>query len=137
MKRSRPIINRPRVIGIIGCLFLLLSPPPATNAQGVASFYVHSYAGKCLDFGPAPHIVGSPVFSFDCNRTAEQQLQVEEINGRHEVILRAGGLVIGVRTGSANTATPMAAAETELPLELQVEANRLTPQFRNQVFVLD
>src|SRR5262249_4303297 len=125
-----------RVVAITGCLFLLLSPPASTNAQVVTSFFVRSYAGKCLDFGPAPH-VGAPVFIFDCNRTAAQRLRVEEINERHEVILRAGRLVIGVRTGSANPFAAAVVTDVELPLELQEEAVRLSLESRNQVFVLD
>src|SRR5262249_55777106 len=56
--------------------------------------------GKCLEFGappPQPHqaIIGNPLFISDCNGTAAQQVRVEEINDRHEVILRMGNGVIG------------------------------------------
>src|ERR1700730_17685673 len=74
MKRDVPII-RLSDIAITGGLLLLLSMPPSSNAQVVTSFFVRSYAGKCVDFGPGPHAVGSPVFIFDCNHAATQQLR--------------------------------------------------------------
>src|SRR5262245_3851695 len=63
-------------------------------------FTVHNYGGKCLEFGPphpAPHqaILGNPLFISDCNGTAAQQVRVQEVNDRHEVILRMGNGVIG------------------------------------------
>src|SRR3990172_8131622 len=78
-----------------GSLPILVQPP---------AFYVRSYGGKCLAFHPPPHrpiggvsslLGGSPVFIDDCNGTAAQQVGVEEIKDRHEVILRAGSGVIG------------------------------------------
>src|SRR5262249_1860517 len=107
---------------------------PANN-----TFYVRSYCGKCLAYGapppkrePVSPIVStgapaqansSPVFIYDCNRhrtvasdilvdAIPQQVRVEEINDRHEVILHAGSKVIGV---TANFLIEQA------PLELQDE----------------
>src|SRR5262245_61858648 len=64
------------------------------------TFTVRSYGGKCLEFGPphpAPHqaILGNPLFISDCNGTAAQKVRVQEVNDRHEVILRMGNGVIG------------------------------------------
>jgi hypothetical protein len=39
-------------------------------------------------------VPGSPVFFYDCNGSVAQQIRVQEINDPHEVILRAGSLVI-------------------------------------------
>lgn len=61
------------------------------------TFTVVSYGGKCLDFGAPPQVVGAPVFLYECNGTIAQQIVVQEINERHEVILRAGAKVIGVK----------------------------------------
>ena len=61
------------------------------------TFYVVSYGGKCLDFGAPPQVSAAPVFIYGCNGTIAQQVQVQEINGQHEVILRAGPKVIGVK----------------------------------------
>jgi hypothetical protein len=136
MRRGCPRIW-PSLAAITGCLFLLVSLPASTRSQVVSPFFIRSYAGKCLDFGPAPHVIGSPVFIFDCNRTTAQQVRVEEVNSRHEVILRAGPLVIGVHTGSVNAIAPAAVTDVELSLELQEKADHLTPEARNQVFALD
>lgn len=61
------------------------------------TFTVISYGGKCLDFGAPPQISGAPVFIYTCNGTIAQHVVVQEINARHEVILRAGTKVIGVK----------------------------------------
>ncbi len=111
-------------------------PHPAGNP---ATFYLLAFAGtlahgKCLDFGPPPQVAGSPVFIYDCNGTVAQQVLVEEINDRHEVVLHAGTKVIGSR----NRAVPGDATPTEFMLELQNRAN--SPVRRasaNQVFALD
>jgi hypothetical protein len=105
-------------------------------------FVVRSYGGKCLDFGPPPQVKGSPVFIYDCNGTIAQQVSIEEIDDRHDVILRAGDKVIGVKDDPVifpTAAGPEAgvAPEPEKPLELQNEASRLTILSRPQVFALD
>ncbi|MCW5852368.1 MAG: VCBS repeat-containing protein [Anaerolineae bacterium] len=122
---------------------------PTAAAQGGVSelattplFYVRSYGGKCLDFGPPPQAAGAPVFIFDCNGTIAQQVRIEEVNDRHDVILRAGSKVIGVKQGWTNAskdqdAQAPEAAATETPLELQNEANRTTVFSLGQVFALD
>src|SRR5262249_19540411 len=61
-----------------------------------STFFVRSYGGKCLDFGASPQVGGAPVFIYDCNRTIAQQIRIEEINDRHEVILHAGTMVLGI-----------------------------------------
>jgi hypothetical protein len=105
-------------------------------------FVVRSYGGKCLDFGPPPQVKGSPVFIYDCNGTIAQQVSIEEVDDRHDVILRAGDKVIGVKEDVVifpAAAAPAAgvAPEPETPLELQNEASRLTILSRPQVFALD
>ena len=136
-----------------GLLFLGVAfalEPGATVAEETAilvappikpPFFVRSYGGKCLDFGPPPQVSGSPVFIYDCNGTIAQQVRIEEVNGRHDVILRAGNKVIGVKPLNfpAAPAAPAAgvASESEMSLELQNEANPLTVLFTRQVFALD
>ena len=126
----------------VAYLLVLLSVPATTYAQTAPTFYVHSYGhsyggngGKCLDFGPPPQVDRSPVFIFDCNGTVAQQVRVEEVNDRHDVILRAGTKVIGVPRSTAPAEG--AATESELPLELQSEASRLTVLSLGQIFALD
>lgn len=117
----------------------------ATAAAAPASFafVVKSYGGKCLDFGPSPQVIGSPVFISACNGRSAQQVVVREINQRHEVILVAGNEVIGVKANQATTlagrrALVLAAkSEAENPLELQNLASRLTGASANQIFALD
>jgi hypothetical protein len=83
----------------------------AANFQAVLTMQLHvlppafsvvSYGGKCLDFGPPPQVSGAPVFIYTCNGTIAQQVVVQEINDRHEVILRAGTKVIGVKGSAAS-----------------------------------
>lgn len=112
--------------------------PPPTKPP----FTIRSYGGKCLDFGPPPQVVGAPVFINACNGTAAQQIRIEEVNVYHEVILRAGTLVIGVPSdlvinpggGGPPPGTPSTA---ETPLALQSEATRGNILSRGQVFALD
>ncbi len=108
-------------------------PPPKP------AFFIRGYGGKCLDFGPPPQVSGSPVFIFTCNGTVAQQVQIQEINARHEVILRAGSKVIGVKSSLVNQSGEIGAAATdvETPLELQNEANPITIFSRGQIFALD
>jgi hypothetical protein len=107
------------------------------------AFFVRGYGGKCLDFGPPPQVSGAPVFIYDCNGTAAQQVRVEEINSRHDIILRAGHKVISVKSElviapSEQSATQLVAQlETETPLELQDEKNRDTVFSLGQIFALD
>ena len=114
-----------------------------TYAQTAPTFSVRSYVGKCLDFGSSPQVIGSPVFISDCNGKAAQMVRVQEINDRHEVILRAGTKVIGVKDTSvifpAGPTGPAAGPppDPETPLELQNEASRLTVLSARQVFALD
>jgi hypothetical protein len=99
-------------------------------------FTIRSYGGKCLDFGPSPQVSGAPVFINACNGTAAQQVFIEEVNVYHEVILRAGTLVIGVRSELVSTPGPggPTQSETESPLELQLPGTFFT---RGQRFALD
>jgi hypothetical protein len=75
-------------------------PPPKPP------FTIRSYGGKCLDFGASPQVSGAPVFINACNGTAAQQVFIEEVNVYHEVILRAGTLVIGVRSEIVSAPPP-------------------------------
>ena len=65
--------------------------------QQPSTFTVVSYGGKCLDFGAPPQVTGAPVFLYECNGSIAQLIVVQEINERHEVILRAGTKIIGVK----------------------------------------
>src|SRR5262245_36018013 len=51
------------------------------------AFAIGIYGSKCLDFGPAPQAAGAPVFIYDCNGTAAQQVIIEEVDAQHDVIL--------------------------------------------------
>ncbi|MCW5852134.1 MAG: hypothetical protein KIT87_18820 [Anaerolineae bacterium] len=128
---------------------------PAASAQGGVigtlvkpPFVIRTYSGKCLDFGPPPNVSGSPVFIYTCNGTVAQQVSIEEVDARHNVILRAGTKVIGVKQSLVNRlAAPDAAApdatadaaapNVETPLELQDEKNRTTVFSLGQIFALD
>ena len=84
------------------CLFLLfaLGLPALAQSNG-HTFFLKSYGGKCLDFGPPPQVAGAPVFLYVCNGTISQQVRVMEPDtspaGQHRVILFAGSKVIGVK----------------------------------------
>ena len=137
-----PVVNSSRV------LQGQAAPPLSTLQQFSVqqtplTFAVVSYGGKCLDFGAPPQVGGAPVFIYTCNGTIAQQVVVQEINTRHEVILRAGTQVIGVR-GAATRPSVMSrgvGATSEALLELQNEKDRLSPTLltsaAGQVFALD
>lgn len=99
-------------------------------------FVIRSYGGKCLDFGPPPQLSGAPVFIYDCNGTIAQQVSIEEVNARHDVILRAGTKVIGVKSEVITRGVPavaqLALLNAERALELQDAQNS-----EAQVFALD
>jgi len=99
-------------------------------------FVIRSYGGKCLDFGPPPQLSGAPVFIYDCNGTIAQQVSIEEVNARHDVILRAGTKVIGVKSEVITRGVPavaqLALLNGERALELQDAQNS-----EAQVFALD
>jgi hypothetical protein len=98
---------------------IAISDPHAPPA-----FYVVSYGGKCLDFGPPPQVSGAPVFIYGCNGTISQQVQVQEINDRHEVILRAGTKVIGVKR---STQPPAAVSRAVEPIVRDHRGETLLP----------
>src|SRR5262245_26929346 len=106
-------------------------------------FAIRNYGGKCLDFGPPPQVSGAPVFIYDCNNTIAQQVRIEEVNAQHDVILRAGNKVIGVKSELVNTQVAQAATQAgeqpaaETPLELQDEQSRITVGSLKQIFALD
>src|SRR5262245_32858772 len=85
---------------LLGAAFLPRTQTSATAQTRVIvapvkpPFFVRSYGGKCLDFGPPPQASGSPVFIYSCNGTVAQQVIVQEINDRREVVLHAGNKVI-------------------------------------------
>ncbi len=124
--------------------------PELGSAQifiGPPTFSVVSYGGKCLDFGAPPQVSGAPVFIYGCNGTIAQQIEVREVNNRHEVILRAGTKVIGVK-GSAvlarDTAPIVKGGDVrgpmyttfDGPLQLQDEPGPMGPA-PGQIFALD
>src|ERR1035438_7275555 len=116
--------------------------PPAIDPSTfyLLAFNGTSLHGKCLDFGSPPQVAGSPVFIFGCNGTVSQQVRVEEINARHEVILHAGSKAIGIRNPATNRppgAALAAAAPTQFVLELQDPPSALRPDSGNQIFALD
>src|SRR4051794_32641546 len=86
-------------------LLLLFLTPATVLAQTAPAFFARHYGGKCLDFGASPQVLGSPVFLYQCNGTVAQQIRVQEINNRHEVILHAGSLVIGVKQDPPSNTT--------------------------------
>jgi len=102
------------------------------------SFVIRSYGGKCLDFGPPPQLAGSPVFIYDCNGTVAQDVQIEEVNPQHDVILRAGTKVIGVKAERVNAFNPaLAPPDLETPLELQDQQDGRSIYALGQIFALD
>ena len=96
---------------------------PAVTGPLNGPFFVQSYIGKCLTYGtlpaaaPGPPLAsGSPVTISDCVGTASsrvvpqrvlQQIFVEEINESHEVVLHAGGKVIGIAGGFLAAQAPL------------------------------
>src|SRR5215470_5835207 len=81
-------------------------PPPSNT------FYAQSYGGKCLTFSaPVRGLLfgGGKVFISDCNRTASQQIRVEELTDRpgHLVVLHAGAGVIGKQAYQVYTGPPL------------------------------
>ena len=103
-------------------------------ASSHGPFRVRSYIGKCLTYGqiaidpdpddPPPVILSAagagpdaaPVYLDDCGGgsgfpdvvdTTFQRIVVEEVNGRHEVVLRAGDQYIGVTGGLLVNRAPL------------------------------
>jgi hypothetical protein len=97
------------------------------------AFFVRGYGGKCLDFGPPPQVSGAPVFIYDCNGTVAQQVRVEEINSRHDIILRAGDKVISVK--SVLVIAPPEQSATQLVAQLETETP-LDRQYPNSSFTI-
>src|ERR1051326_2572092 len=101
-------------------------------------FFLRNYGGKCLDFVPPPQVSGAPGFVNKCNGNSGQQVRIEEVNAQHDVILRAGDKVIGVRTEQVITLdTRLATSQTESPLQLQDEKSPSTADSLPQIFALD
>jgi len=61
------------------CALPLLLSAAAQVLPSFSTFYVKSYAGRCLDFGPPPQVIGSAVFIYDCNGTIAQQVGIQEL----------------------------------------------------------
>src|SRR5262245_37535943 len=117
----------------------LLKARAAVMAQPApvnAIFTIHSYGGKCMEYGGGPvnddtTPRGYPVFINQCNGTVAQQIRVEELTDRpgHLVILRAGDKVIGAKTEPVNTPAGSPATQSDIniadqtPLETQVFTN--------------
>ncbi len=68
------------------------------------AFVVQSHMGRkrCLDY--TPEVVGSPVFLGDCS--SAHPVIVQEVNGQHDVVLRAGTKVIGLAASRPGVAPP-------------------------------
>ena len=126
LSRLTLLASIPLVIWVMGTP---LEPVRAAAQAGFSHgpFRVRSYMGKCLTYGqfvidpdpesdPPPPQSGYPVFIDDCgggstlpggfDRTF-QQIVVEEINDRHEVVIRAGGKYIGVAGGVLVNGAPL------------------------------
>jgi hypothetical protein len=114
---------------------------------------IRSYLGKCLEYGSSPPQAGAPIYASVCGNTAQQQLQIVEVDSQHHVLLYAGSFVIGVKT-SQNITLPnngigtISAVTSSQPapgstLELQNKANAFlpptpsSPVLANQLFSLD
>ena len=121
-----------------GVVLASFSPPTARQVPVNQAFFVHNYAGKCLDFSGPPQLGGTPIVIATCNKTATQQVRVQEINARHEVVLHVGTSVIGAHNPDVTKApAPILVPPTQYVLEIQAPANPIDPAFRNQVFALD
>ena len=99
------VLIRRLLLVVIAALGAITAPDVlaqiCVNCGGPVGFRVHAFdgliarnGGQCLDY--QPEVVGSPVVLSDC--TVAHAVVVHEIpNQRHEVYLRAGTKVIGVR----------------------------------------
>jgi hypothetical protein len=104
-------------------------------------FYVRSYGGKCLDYGPPWQGTGPTVFLNDCSQVQAQghSIRVVEVNDKHEVVLFAGRSVIGIHnppTVSEGGPPPPLSPQTEFALELQ-GYDPILATTANQIFALD
>ncbi|HKR23263.1 MAG TPA: hypothetical protein VJS17_11740, partial [Pyrinomonadaceae bacterium] len=119
-------------------LLLTLSSITVVKAQTVPVFEIRSYGGKCLDFGAPPHNSGAPVFIYECNGTIAQEVRIEEVNQFHDVILRAGNKVIGVKDDPViGPAEGNGDAESEAVIQLQELQDLNTVLSRKQIFAID
>lgn len=115
---------------LVGLLLGFSAALSNTCAEAQNEFIVRAYGGtlvrnggKCLDYA-VPPVVGSPVFLNDC--PAAHPIGVEEVNTNHDVLLRAGSLVIGIRADPPVVSpggTPPVASSPERLLELQERAD--------------
>jgi hypothetical protein len=156
VRQSRRVVVAMFVFAFVGCAPRLqpngsapLQPVSAEQAVVGHAFFVRSYGGKpdpatgrCLDVSPPRPGSGALVVIAPCNRGPTQQIVVQEINARHEVVLRAGAQVIGIHNpvvvnGGTLPAARPATAPAEFALELQAQANPIDPESRNQIFALD
>jgi hypothetical protein len=104
-----------------GCTCALLLFFGTTTYGQTQAFEARNYGGKCLDFGSTSAAAGSPVYISDCNRGASQQIRIEEINDKHEVLLHAGSKVIGARgiyTDFVTAPFTTIGASTKMPLAM-------------------
>ena len=141
-----PVATPATPVGPVPVGPIVLAPPPPPQPL----FYLHSYLGKCLDFGsPAnPDPSGQMVSQLavrDCNNSPSQQIKVVEVDNQHDVVLYAGNEVLGISIPlTISTGGSAAAAWGSAPpiygLELQ-QRNVLTAMTtfgqHNQVFALD
>ena len=114
--------------------FTWVSQPSASKPP----FYIRSYEGlphnvpandilegKCLDYGIPPGASTSAILSVFLNAcNVAHAIVVEELNnGRHEIILHAGGKIIGIRRPVVFTiSNPILSAPVTVQTNLQVAA---------------
>jgi len=107
-------------------------------------FHVRNYGGKCLDYGPPWPGTGATVFLNDC--ASAHPIRVVEIPDRvdsqgmifrHEVVLFAGGSVIGIHNPpQIDPGGPPPPPQTHYSLELQ-RYDPVLATTANQIFRLD
>jgi hypothetical protein len=78
---------------------------------GSGLFEMKGLAGKCIDFGAPPQVVGGPVFLYGCNGSIAQQIRAVETSDFSNVYeLRAGDKCIQPRAGVIANGTPLVLA---------------------------
>ena len=151
--RTRVRIRRLSLV-VLAAMGVLTTPgliaQSCANCGGPVGFRLHAFdgliarnGGKCLDY--QPEVVGSPVVLSDC--TQAHAVVVQELpNQQHQVYLRAGTKVIGVRRplpvpgDDIDDGSP-AGVPVDPVLELQDPGvactNVLEPCVADQTFALD